>query len=75
MKNEMKKEKSNGKTYFTVKIYSEMKKQVTYVIGVDEAGEKARGAFARGCLAFLELANRNTGNLNSSCKEAARSYF
>jgi len=37
-----------------------------FVVGIDEAGEKAWEAFARGCQLFL---NRNSDNLNSSCKE------
>ena len=45
---------------------ADMKK---WLVGVDEAGEKARGAFARGCLVFIEVTKRNIDNLNSSCKE------
>jgi len=41
-------------------------------VGIDESGEKARGAFARGFLVCLEVLKRNTDNLNSSCKEGDR---
>lgn len=46
-----------------------MKKKITHVVGIDGAGEKACGAFARGCLLFRSM--RNSDNLNSSCKEEA----
>jgi hypothetical protein len=40
-----------------------------WVIVVDEAGEKAREAFARPCLVFLEVTKRNIDKVYSSCKE------
>jgi len=45
-----------------------------WIIGVDEAGEKAWEAFARGCLVFLEVTKRNADNINSSCREGALQY-
>jgi len=40
------------------------------ITGTDGAGkgETVWGTVARGCQIFLELANKNSDNLNSSCK-------
>jgi hypothetical protein len=38
-------------------------------IGFIGQGEKARGAFARPCEVFLELANRNIRKVYSFCKK------
>ena len=40
------------------------------ITGTDGAGkgETVWGTVARGCLQFLEYANKNSGNLNSVCK-------
>lgn len=37
-------------------------------------GETVRGTVARGCLLFLKLANKKSGNLNSLCKRQKHIY-
>ena len=42
-----------------------------WLVGLDEAGEKAWEAFARPCLVFSEYLEENIDKVYSSCKERA----